>query len=572
MGLHRDEKHHIFISYSRKDLDLAGRIVSALAERDLDTWIDWKSIPKGEEWEKEIYRGIEGADAFIFLISPDSIQSEMCNKEVLHAVKNNKRILPVLLREVGAAAYWDQTAGAKINSLNWIFYREGRDSFIGAIEQIQRTIRTDYDWVRFHTMLQVKALAWERSNKDGSRLLRGRELNEASSRIAQSKNSMEPAITPVQRRYILQSRRIVHQQRAIAMGVLLFILLVFIWWNDVWVWVMPIKSTPSALTQVVADIDGLEALPVEIYQSIQRTLERQYIASPEDVVSISPNSTAWIRISPTTTDKVLIETHLPITPAYRLDFLPEIRDFEAEMVNPEEASRLIRAIFPYSVGRYRDAINTLKGTDSLTGLTLLAQSYLFENDFDQSRDVYARAIEISGRRGLDSGRLQMGAALSWWMPNLSQTQTGSSSRSAASIECVNAHDLYTSSLSSSNARPADYHIFQIAAHYCGNADWGKANNLTTPPDVDEPYSMFVRILPRLSSDEEFDQDVMEELRQTGKSIVYARYELAWYALIHSGGTMLCDDFDSALNWYAEGVVTELDRNNVRSLIRMHCGG
>ena len=43
---------HIFISYSRKDIDFAGKIVQALAENNLDTWIDWKSIPKGEDWEQ----------------------------------------------------------------------------------------------------------------------------------------------------------------------------------------------------------------------------------------------------------------------------------------------------------------------------------------------------------------------------------------------------------------------------------------------------------------------------------------------------------------------------------------
>jgi hypothetical protein len=42
---------HIFISYSRKDLTFAQKIVDALAANDLDTWIDWKSIPKGEDWE-----------------------------------------------------------------------------------------------------------------------------------------------------------------------------------------------------------------------------------------------------------------------------------------------------------------------------------------------------------------------------------------------------------------------------------------------------------------------------------------------------------------------------------------
>ena len=58
---------HIFISYSRKDVDFAQKIVDALADNKLDTWIDWKSIPKGEDWEQEIYHGIEEADAFLIL-------------------------------------------------------------------------------------------------------------------------------------------------------------------------------------------------------------------------------------------------------------------------------------------------------------------------------------------------------------------------------------------------------------------------------------------------------------------------------------------------------------------------
>jgi hypothetical protein len=49
---------HIFISYFRKDLDFAQKIVDALAANDLDTWIDWKSILKGEGWEQEIYHRI----------------------------------------------------------------------------------------------------------------------------------------------------------------------------------------------------------------------------------------------------------------------------------------------------------------------------------------------------------------------------------------------------------------------------------------------------------------------------------------------------------------------------------
>jgi hypothetical protein len=115
---------HIFISYSRKDFNFAGKIVQELAENNLDTWIDWKSIPKGEDWELEIYRGIEEADAFLFLISPDSGTSQMCNKEIAHAATNGKRILPIVIRDADP-----NDLHPEISKRNWIFCRDGMDDF-----------------------------------------------------------------------------------------------------------------------------------------------------------------------------------------------------------------------------------------------------------------------------------------------------------------------------------------------------------------------------------------------------------------------------------------------------------
>lgn len=195
---------HIFISYSRKDMAFAQRIVDALAALSLDTWIDWKSIPKGEDWEQEIYRGIEEADAFLFLISPDSAASVMCSKEIAHAVKNGKRILPIVLRDTGL-----QIIHPEIAKRNWIFCRDGLDDFASAVGETQKTIQVDYQWVKFHTELQVKAVRWEQG-KDNSRLLRGNELREAEVHLSAAM-SREPGFTEIQKKYLRESRRRSHQ-------------------------------------------------------------------------------------------------------------------------------------------------------------------------------------------------------------------------------------------------------------------------------------------------------------------------------------------------------------------------
>ena len=92
----------VFISYSRRDKVLAKRLTGELQKSEIDFWIDWEDIPPTVDWWKEIEKGIEESDAFLFLISPDSIKSKVCGQELEHAVQNGKRLLPVVLRDVNA--------------------------------------------------------------------------------------------------------------------------------------------------------------------------------------------------------------------------------------------------------------------------------------------------------------------------------------------------------------------------------------------------------------------------------------------------------------------------------------
>ena len=199
--------NHIFISYSHKDIDFAGKIVQALADNNLDTWVDWKSIPKGTDWWEKIKRGIEEADALLFLISSQSVSSEVCRDELDHAIANGKRILPIILNEPEK-----ELIPEVLSKLNWIFCREGQDDFNKAIEEIRETIRTDYEWLQFHTELQVKALKWQRAGGERSLLLRGRELDNAESMVG-LKAGVEPYLLDLQREFLVQSRQVVNRQR-----------------------------------------------------------------------------------------------------------------------------------------------------------------------------------------------------------------------------------------------------------------------------------------------------------------------------------------------------------------------
>ncbi len=279
---------HIFISYSRKDIDFAQKIVGALAANNLDTWIDWKSIPKGEDWEQEIYRGIETADAFLFLISPDSVVSEMCNKEVVRAIHNRKRILPIFVasvdnRDVYAVTekFLGDEQKKEINRRNFIFCRE-RDHFEEAIQDIEKTIRTDYAWLKYHTELQVKSLQWEQ-NKDLSRLLRGKELREAEQQLAQIDSQEDPQPTKLQREYILASQRNeIRTRRQITLGLstglLIMIVLSLVAWGQRNVATAQRALAQAASTQAIAQEAIAKTNEAEAKRQAKIASSRQYAA------------------------------------------------------------------------------------------------------------------------------------------------------------------------------------------------------------------------------------------------------------------------------------------------------
>ncbi len=166
-----------------------------------DVWVDWEDIPPAVGWMEQIFRGIEGADAFIFLVSPDSVTSEVCNVEVGHAAKNNKRIIPILVRDVDTKKI---EVNPTIGDLNWIMGRES-DTYEETLIRVRTAIEQDIEWLEEHSRLQLRALDWHRK-KENSLLLRGSDLRRAKKAVAEAEKK-DPQPTPLQKTYISHSRR-----------------------------------------------------------------------------------------------------------------------------------------------------------------------------------------------------------------------------------------------------------------------------------------------------------------------------------------------------------------------------
>jgi hypothetical protein len=197
---HRDSKVSVFISYSRKDADAAENLRRNLNESAFKAYLDKHDILPGEPWQERLNKLIEAADVVVFLISPDSVSSQVCSWEVNESERQAKRILPVVIRDASADA-----VPHRLQRLNYIFMRDSAEESEGLAE-LRTALLMDIDWLREHTTIGELAAEWEAHGNPAERLLRGNVLAAAELWLA-SRPSSGLEQTPLQRRFIAESRK-----------------------------------------------------------------------------------------------------------------------------------------------------------------------------------------------------------------------------------------------------------------------------------------------------------------------------------------------------------------------------
>ena len=150
-------------------------------------------------WLDEVYAGIQAADIFLFIISPDSVVSEICTLEIEHSIQHNKRLVPVVLHDVE-----DDQVHSAMSAHNWVFLREG-DDFDANFELLIDALDTDLDYVKEHTRLLTLSIDWDKNQRRKSASLRGQELKTAEGWLEQS-GSKDPQPEELHREYLAFSR------------------------------------------------------------------------------------------------------------------------------------------------------------------------------------------------------------------------------------------------------------------------------------------------------------------------------------------------------------------------------
>jgi CHASE2 domain-containing sensor protein len=216
----KDCQSAAFVSYGRIDSKaFAIKLCDRLTEKGLEIWLDQTDIPLGVDFQNQIDVGIEQSHNFVFIISPHSVNSPYCIKEIEQAVRLNKRIVPLLHVEQITQAVWQQRYPDKpleawidyqakglhssfpnmhpaIARINWVYFREGIDDFELALAGLLQIFERDRDYVCQHTHLLIEALEWEKQHKQPRYLLIGEARAEAEAWLLTQFEEEQPPCEP----------------------------------------------------------------------------------------------------------------------------------------------------------------------------------------------------------------------------------------------------------------------------------------------------------------------------------------------------------------------------------------
>jgi pSer/pThr/pTyr-binding forkhead associated (FHA) protein/outer membrane protein OmpA-like peptidoglycan-associated protein len=167
------DRQTVFISYSRQDMEAADRMAAILAEKGFNVTMDRRSLPYGEEWQRELAGLIRNCDTMLFLVTGNSVASKWCRWELELIAKLQKRLFPIIIAPVDLDKLPINLGRVQALPMGGTFsFQEHMPALIGALN-------TDQAWVKEHSRLQSRAREWLGKGKAEGFLLRGEALKVA---------------------------------------------------------------------------------------------------------------------------------------------------------------------------------------------------------------------------------------------------------------------------------------------------------------------------------------------------------------------------------------------------------
>lgn len=172
-------KPRVFLSYSRRDSEFIDELVISVESHGFEVVFDRADLFPGEPWEPRLQRLITDAETTVCVVSQHWVASDQCTKELSIAVRNGRRIVPIVIDPVNPSAMPEELA-----RLQFVFFHGAGHSFARGVVSLVETLRTDIGWLREQTRLLDKSDEWSSQARPASLLLRGVALDNALAWLA----------------------------------------------------------------------------------------------------------------------------------------------------------------------------------------------------------------------------------------------------------------------------------------------------------------------------------------------------------------------------------------------------
>ncbi len=117
----------LFLSYSRREVTFADSLSDHLETLGYEVWVDFKSIPLGDDWQSAIDAGIDKADTFLLVVSSTALESPFVRHEWESALSQQKRLLLLIFEAAPLPA--------ELADREWIDFRKSFDAALADLRQ-----------------------------------------------------------------------------------------------------------------------------------------------------------------------------------------------------------------------------------------------------------------------------------------------------------------------------------------------------------------------------------------------------------------------------------------------------
>ncbi|OCQ23074.1 hypothetical protein A7985_03735 [Pseudoalteromonas luteoviolacea] len=201
--------YDVFISYGRRhSKEFAVQLRQSLIDQGYKVWLDTENIAIAVEFQQKIDEGIRYSHNFCFILSPHSVNSEYCQREIQTALALNKRIIPIHHMDMGAS---ESDIPEKLQKLNWMMFHCNR-TYTQTLSLLVSALNQHTELLHPHCELLLHADRWVSSLKGHEDLLYGKAMLNACNWLAQLKRTKELEVYPlVEHTCFINASRLYHQ-------------------------------------------------------------------------------------------------------------------------------------------------------------------------------------------------------------------------------------------------------------------------------------------------------------------------------------------------------------------------